>query len=74
MGNIETQLSDLSIAVEAIPNRVVADFVSNRVALDFADCAFQDVATCDVPEYVDLLNISIDEVAHDQSLDLLGLM
>ena len=46
MGNVETQLSDLSIAVEAVPNRVVADFVSNRVAIDFANPVAGDVADC----------------------------
>jgi hypothetical protein len=76
MDAIGSQLTDLGIAVEAIPDRVVADFVSNRAGVDFADCAFQDVASCDVPEFVDLLNLHTHtvEVAHDQSLQMFDLM
>ena len=40
MDVIGSQLTDLGIAVEAIPDRVVADFVSNRAVVDFADCVF----------------------------------
>ena len=66
MGNTETQLLDLRTAVEAIPNRIVADFVSNSVALDFAnpvakyvaDRVVQDVASCDVSEFVHLFKFS----------------
>ena len=76
MDVIGSQLTDLGIAVKAIPDRVVADFVSNPAGVDVEDCAFQDVAGCDVPEFVDLLNLHIHivEVAHDQSLQMFDLM
>lgn len=72
MDAIGSQLTDLGIAVEAVPDRVVADFVSNRAVVDFADCAAQDVASCDVPEFVDLLTLDthIVEEVHDQSLQI----
>ena len=61
---------DLSIAVGAIPNRVVSDFedfAPVRVVPDYApNSCIQNV--------VDLLDCHTDEVGHDQSLQILGLM
>ena len=75
MDAIASQLTDLGIAVEAIPDRVVADFVSNRAVVDFPDCAFQEVASCDVPEFVDLLNLHTQTIEADQDhmFDLMSL-
>ena len=61
---------DLGIAVEAIPTRVVSDVAAHCVVQDVASnrCTHVD------HDFMDLLNIQDDEVARDQSLDLLDLM
>ena len=72
MDAIGSQLTDLGKAVEAISDRVVAEFVSNRAVVDVASCAVQDVASYEVPEFVDLLYLDTHavEVVHNQSLQM----
>ena len=64
------QLVDLGIAVEAIPDRVASDFGANCVAQDFGSNLCSHVGQ----DFMDLLNIEDDEVAHNQSLDMLDFM